>query len=248
MGEASAMVRAYVEAGFSKIHLDTSMGSQNEPIALADEVTAVRAAKLARVAEAAVPADGLEKPVYVIGTEVPTPGGALEALDHIAVTTPGAVHNTVEIHRRAFNALGVDAAFDRAIAVVVQPGVEFGNDSVTVYDPDAARPLSAALGELQRFVYEAHSTDYQPYRALGELVRDGFAILKVGPGLTFALREALYGLDRIAEELDGDRTGPSLQAAMEEMMLREPRHWRAYYHGSERDLYVQRHFSYSDRI
>jgi D-tagatose-1,6-bisphosphate aldolase subunit GatZ/KbaZ len=79
-------------------------------------------------------------------------------------------------------------------------------------------------------------------------VRDGFAILKVGPGLTFALREALYGLDRIAEELDGDRSEPPLQASMEAIMVSEPKHWRAYYHGNERDLYLQRHFSYSDRI
>jgi CHAD domain-containing protein len=37
---------------------------------------------------------------------------------------------------------------------------------------------------------------------LAALVRDGFAILKVGPALTFALREALYGLDLIAAALD----------------------------------------------
>ena len=39
--------------------------------------------------------------------------------------------------------------------------------------------------------------------ALAALVEDGFAILKVGPGLTFALREALYGLDAIAETMFG---------------------------------------------
>ena len=57
---------------------------------------------------------------------------------------------------------------------------------------------------MPQFVFEAHSTDYQPPEALAALVRDGFAILKVGPGLTFALREALYGLDHIAADLDGE--------------------------------------------
>ena len=35
-------------------------------------------------------------------------------------------------------------------------------------------------------VFEAHSTDYQPPEGLARLVSDGFAVLKVGPALTFA--------------------------------------------------------------
>jgi D-tagatose 6-phosphate 4-epimerase len=129
---------------------------------------------------------------------------------------------------------------------VVQPGVEFGNDAVAVYRPERARALAGALRKLPQFVFEAHSTDYQPQEALAALVRDGFAILKVGPGLTFALREALYGLDHIAAALDG--RPPELQAAMEHLMLANPAHWRNHYRGDADDLRIQRHFSYSDRI
>ena len=50
-------------------------------------------------------------------------------------------------------------------------------------------------------MYEAHSTDYQTPSALEALVRDHFAILKVGPGVTFALREALWALVDIEREL-----------------------------------------------
>lgn len=50
-------------------------------------------------------------------------------------------------------------------------------------------------------VYEAHSTDYQTQTAYQELVRDHFAILKVGPALTFALREAIFALAQIEQEL-----------------------------------------------
>jgi D-tagatose-1,6-bisphosphate aldolase subunit GatZ/KbaZ len=95
-------------------------------------------------------------------------------------------------------------------------------------------------------VFEAHSTDYQPAVALAALVEDGFAILKVGPGLTFALREALYGLDAIAAELDGrPRT---LEPAMEALMLDKPQHWASHYSGTPTEQRLQRHFSYSDRI
>ena len=149
------------------------------------------------------------------------------------ITAPEAALETVEVHRRAFAARDLAAAFDRAIAVVVQPGVEFGNESVAVYRPEAAQALAAARRGIPQVVFEAHSTDYQPPEALAALVRDGFAILKVGPGLTFALREALYGLDQIAAALDG--RPPELQEAMERLMLANPAHWQKYYHGDPAD-------------
>ncbi len=248
MDKAKAMIDAFVRAGFTKLHLDTSMGCQGEPAALADDITAERAASLAKTAEQAVSNTG-HLPCYVIGTEVPVPGGAWHELNDIEVTSPEAALNTVEVHRKAFDRAGATAAFERAIGVVVQPGVEFGNANVIAYRREAARPLSAALSHMPQFVFEAHSTDYQSVDALSGLVEDGFAILKVGPWLTFALREALYGLDAIAEVLAPAPPEHGLRAAMERLMEAEPGHWEKYYRGgSEEDLRVQRHFSYSDRI
>jgi len=247
MARAAAMVDAYAKAGFTKIHLDTSMGCAGENIALTDEMTAERAAHLAKVAEAGSGETGTS-PVYVIGTEVPVPGGALESIDHLEVTSPEAALKTVEVHRQAFAAAGVSHAFERAVGVVVQPGVEFGNANVVGYDREKARSLSAALSDMPQFVFEAHSTDYQSADALRALVEDGFAILKVGPWLTFAIRETLYGLDHIAQVLEPTFAEHGLIAAMEKLMLHEPQHWQKYYHGSASDLRLQRHFSYSDRI
>jgi len=244
---AEAMIAAYVEAGFRKIHLDTSMGCSGEPEALDDAVTATRAARLARVAEETVAGDR-PRPVYIIGTEVPTPGGATHALDTLTPTAPEAAERTLAVHREAFGKAGLSDAFERAIGIVVQPGVEFGNTNVAIYRPERARALSRALDRLPGLVFEAHSTDYQPGTALTALVDDGFAILKVGPGLTFALREALYGLDAIAIELEAMRREDSLELAMEQLMLDNPAHWRAHYHGTPQEQRIQRHFSYSDRI
>ncbi|ENN88058.1 Putative tagatose 6-phosphate kinase kbaZ [Rhizobium freirei PRF 81] len=246
MQRSEVMMDAFVRAGFTKIHLDTSMGCAGEPVALSDDITAERAARLALVAEKAAAGSDYDLPVYIIGTEVPIPGGAMEALDHLELTSPAAALETVEVHRRAFAALGLESAFARAIGVVVQPGVEFGNENVVVYDRMAARDLSGVLRHMPQFVFEAHSTDYQPASALRALVEDGFAILKVGPGLTFALREALYGLDQIAAFLDG--SPETLRQGMEALLLAEPKNWQKYYHGNEGELRVQRHFSYSDRI
>jgi D-tagatose-1,6-bisphosphate aldolase subunit GatZ/KbaZ len=248
MAKASRMVDAYAEAGFTKIHLDASMGCAGEGAAPPDATIAARAAELAAVAEAATERAGGAKPVYVIGTEVPVPGGAFEALDHLEVTTPEAALETVRIHRQAFSRLGLDLAFARAIGVVVQPGVEFGNAEVIAYQPERAGALAGTLRDLPQFVFEAHSTDYQPVEALTALVDDGFAILKVGPWLTFALREALYGLSHIADILAPDAARESLPAAMERAMQAAPANWKNYYHGSEAEKRIGRHFSYSDRI
>jgi D-tagatose-bisphosphate aldolase class II non-catalytic subunit len=246
MQRAKAMIEAYAQAGFTKLHLDTSMGCAGEPTALADEVTSERAAALAKAAERAV-GNG-PAPVYIIGTEVPVPGGAQHALNSLEVTRPEAALRTVDVHRKAFMSAGLEAAFARAIGVVVQPGVEFASAEVIPYSPEKAERLTEALANLPGFVFEAHSTDYQPAACLDALVRDGFAILKVGPWLTFALREALYGLDCIAQVLDPTPTADTLPAAMETLMLKEPGNWRNYYEGAPNEVRLQRHFSFSDRI
>lgn len=245
MDKAQAMIAAYATAGFIKLHLDTSMGCAGEPVALDDEHTAERAARLAAQAEKS--ATG-ERPVYIIGTEVPIPGGAMETIEHLAVTTPDAARKTQEVHRRAFAAIGLEEAFERVLGLVVQPGVEFGNDNVIAYDREAASGLSASLNDMPGLVFEAHSTDYQTAEALRALVEDGFAILKVGPGLTFALREALYGLDHIALAMGLLAGAESLRHTMERVMLDKPGNWQKYYPAEPRAAFIQRHFSYSDRI
>jgi D-tagatose-bisphosphate aldolase class II non-catalytic subunit len=248
LAKAEIMVAAYVAAGFTKIHLDASMGCAGEPEGLDDETTAHRAARLAKVAEATAKADGLTLPVYIIGTEVPTPGGALHDLDDVPPTHAAAARETIATHRRVFAQAGLTEAFGRVIGLVVQPGVEFGHDKVVVYRPERARELIAVLGDETQFVFEAHSTDYQPEDALATLVHDGFPILKVGPGLTFALRQTLYGLDLIASELDAAYGDRALASAMEALMLAEPNYWQRYYPGTPDEQHVLRHYSYSDRI
>jgi D-tagatose-bisphosphate aldolase class II non-catalytic subunit len=249
MAEAANMVEAFVQAGFLKLHLDTSMGCAGEPAALADQITAERAARLAAVAEQAAARAGT-RPYYVIGTEVPTPGGALEAVPETVVTVPEAPLATYNIHKHIFMSEGLGRVLDRVVALVVQPGVEHGNESVTRYDSAAAAALTASLQGLPGLVFEAHATDYQTPAALAALVQDGFPVLKVGPALTFALREALYALDAVAAVLapEIDPDAEPLPAVMERLMLLTPESWRSHYHGSSTDLRVLRHYSYSDRI
>jgi len=257
MDKARELIRQYVLAGYAKVHLDTSMrlgGDAGDPSTPLSDVTITeRAAELAAVAEAALgerPA-GSPAPVYVIGTDVPPPGGEREADQRIWTTKPEDARRTIELTRAAFGARGLHAAFGRVVAVVVQPGVEFGDSTVFEYDRAQAAPLKAMIEAHPGLVYEAHSTDYQTPAALAAMVEDHFAILKVGPWLTFALREALFALEDVEREWLGDRPGVTLsgvRAVMEQVMLEQPGHWAGYYHGDAGEQRFARRFSYSDRI
>ena len=245
MAKAEAMVAAYVSAGFSKIHLDCSMSCADDPTPLPEAEIVRRAVRLARAAESAAVG---EPPVYVIGTEVPVPGGATEAIEGLAVTSPHAALATIEAHRQAFLAAGLEPAWNRVIASVVQPGVEFDHHNVIDYGSEDAQALSRAITSVPGMVYEAHSTDYQTRDALRQLVKDHFAILKVGPGLTFAMREALWALDAMDQELIPEHNQARLRATVLERMRERPKYWERYYHANGKRLTVDLQYSLSDRV
>ena len=258
MVDAEELIRHYVGAGFTKIHIDTSMkvNSDAPDIRLSDEIIAGRGARLAQVAEDTY-RQVLEKdpdavpPVYIIGSEVPIPGGAVGSEDNgVQVTKVEDFKNTVAAFEKAFRDAGLGQdVWDRVIGVVVQPGVEEKDSGCTEYDREKAKDLMASIKEFPGLVFEGHSTDYQTKIKLRELVEDGVGILKVGPGLTFAMREAMFALENIEKELlFGTNTEPSKFAeTLDAEMLKNDRNWRKHYQGTELELRLKRKYSFSDR-
>lgn len=246
MQRAETMVAEYARAGFGKIHLDASMACGGDPERLSDEVVAGRAARLCKAAEDAC--EG-ERPVYVIGTEVPVPGGATHTVTELEATSVAAARHTLVVHKTVFAERGLGDAWRRVIAMVVQPGVEFDHDAVVGYDRAKASALVKWLRlQPEAIVFEAHSTDYQLPEAYVELVEDGFAILKVGPALTFAMREALDALEDIESQLVVEEKRSRLSSVVEATMLREPKDWLPYYAGTAAEQKRLRKYSYSDRV
>jgi len=250
MEKAGELVRQYVLAGFSKIHLDTSMRLRGDGERLTDETIAARAAKLAVIAERAYAQrlkahPGSPEPAYVIGSEVPIPGGTADD-EGLVVTTPGQFAATYGAFESAFLDAGLREAFGRVAGIVVQPGVEFSGESVIAYDREAARALTSTLRDYGGIVFEGHSTDYQTKYKLKEMVEDGVAILKVGPALTFYLREALFALAHIEEEL-GIGQASDFRSILDSAMLARPGDWLGHYHGTEKELAIKRKYSLSDR-
>ncbi len=251
---AKEMVRQYAAAGYTKLHLDTSMrvADDDRSKPLSDFTIARRGAELLKVAEAAWQElhkqdPGAVHPVFIIGSEVPIPGGAQEK-EEMQVTDPDAFAATVSAYKQVFAEYGLMDLWKYVIAVVVQPGVEFGDADVHMYNRADAAALCARLKDFPEIMFEGHSTDYQSPQALRQMVEDGVGILKVGPALTFAAREALFALSHIEDELIDD---PALRsnyiATVENVMVENPKNWQKYYHGTPKEQALKRAYSYSDR-
>ncbi|MFI3212687.1 MAG: class II D-tagatose-bisphosphate aldolase, non-catalytic subunit [Eubacteriales bacterium] len=254
MEKSEVLLRSFVLAGFTKIHLDTSMKLASDPVdeMLPTATIAERGVRLYKVcmeafAELQKTEPDALRPVFIIGSEVPIPGGAQEVEEGISVTKPADFKDTVNTYKETFKKFGFDNAWDDVIAVVVQPGVEFGDAQVFMYDREEATDLVAALNDYPEIIFEGHSTDYQSPYCLKKMVEDGIAILKVGPALTYGLRDALFALSNIERELFDVDAASNFDKVLEKVMLEKPSNWQKHYHGDEKALHLARLYSYSDR-
>lgn len=243
LGKAGALVGACVEAGFRKLHLDGAAACGGEGPGPSPETIARRVAGLCLRAERTWQEhpDG-HPPVYTIGMDPPRP--------QFHITSVADVHRSLDLLHEAFSREGVAAAWDRVVALEVQPGVDFTETAVHPYDRKKAQPLAKAIAGRKPWMFEVHATDYQLPGALRELVEDGVGILKVGPWLTFACREALFSLEDLARELHGaDPEAPAIQLrdVLDRAMRKSPAHWRDHHRGSLREQSFTRLFSLRDR-
>lgn len=250
MANACELSAQSVLAGYQKIHLDASMACGGDPERLPVEVVAERTVMLCAVAEESFLSlpSGSPRPLYVIGTEVPVPGGEVAEGECPVPTQLKDLQLSLDAFRKAFAARGLESAWQNVIGIVVQPGVEFGDRVIFEYDQNKSSHLVAGLPSSPELVYEAHSTDYQTPASLVRMVKDHFAILKVGPWLTFAFREAVFALGFIENEMPECKGKASrVREALETEMLRNPAHWDRYYHGSDEQQKFARAYSLSDR-
>lgn len=257
MANSEVLIDAYVSAGFTKIHVDTSMKvADDDPnVRLSDETIARRGVHLVKVAENAYKKlletnpDAVE-PVYIVGSEVPIPGGSQAAVDEgVQVTKVEDFTATMNTFKDTFEKEGISDVWDRVLGIVVQPGVEEKDSGCTEYDRSKAVELAKAIRTIPDLVFEGHSTDYQTKIKLREMVEDGVAILKVGPGLTFAAREGLYALSFIEDEAckaDG-KTPSNFREVLDAEMLKNDKHWKKHYHGTDAEIALKRKYSFSDR-
>jgi len=84
---------------------------------------------------------------------------------------------------------------------------------------------------------------------LRQMVEDHFAILKVGPALTFAYREALFNLAAIEKEIPN--IDQNLRSNLIEVLLHtmhaQPTHWNEHYQGTPQEIDFSLKYSFNDR-
>lgn len=252
MDNAKRLVELYAKAGYSKFHLDASMPCNDDKKPLPEEVISNREAELCAVIEELFTEKriGDPQPCYVMGSEVPTPGGALPNEKSINVSTVKDTKRNIELTKKIFKNNGLLEAWNRTIAFVVEPGVEFGDNYVFEYNRSKARKLSEFIESYENLVFEAHSTDFQNKKSLREMVIDHFSILKVGPALTFAYREAIFGLAYIESELAkiNKFEESNFLHEFDSAMLQNPSYWQNHYFGNTSEIKFKMKFGYSDRV
>lgn len=247
--KACVMAVEFAKAGFSKIHLDASAPCLDDAGLSQEELNFL---SCERAAEMALSIKNLNIDTYnisyVIGTEVPTPGGAHEDDETIIPTLVSDAENTIRLSMESFQKRNLESVMENVVALVVQPGVEFSDTQVHAYSRESALELSCFIKNKDDLVFEAHSTDYQTIAVLKNLVEDGFEILKVGPALTYAKRRAMFSLARIETELYNNGKSSNLISVIENIMISEPDFWKDHYNGDEYHLRLSRQFSFSDRM
>lgn len=257
MSKARELIRHCVRAGYRKLHLDPSMPCKDDMYKghpdLSLKTIAERTVSLCETAEEAVDMRSGNKTqlVYVVGAEVPTPGGVHKDKGEIPVSSTRDVEETISIMHSVFIEKGLESAWNRCIALVVENGAAFGPEAVYDYDSKKTEDIKSLIESEKNIVFEAHSTDFQTQQSLTNMVRDHFAILKAGPCLTFATREALYALSYIEREwLEGKQgvTLSRLPELMQELMSTDRKHWQDLYSGNEKYLRYITAFGFSDRI
>lgn len=198
MEEALTLVRQMVEAGFTKLHIDTTTSLLDDKDELPIEVIATRAAKLVQAARDANTQN--RELVFVLGGRVSAPHNPG---DPLVASVTDFIFN-YDTFKTVFYKHGLEREFENTIAAVTAVGIKYSDFSVTHYNSRQTEELSNLVKNFYpHVVLEAHATDYQPRSCLRQMVADGVRILKVGPALTYRLKEALFSLSRIEHALAG---------------------------------------------
>jgi len=248
MNRAREMVKLFADAGFTKIHLDASVRCLDDHELSVDEFECQACERAAEMASVIEQTNNVNNISYIVGTEVPTPGGSLDNEEELKPTTAEEAEKTLKRSKDAFLKRKLNNGWQRVCGLVVQPGVEFSDTNIHSYDRLAATKLSSFLKDNPKLVYEAHSTDYQSQNNLKELVEDGFSILKVGPALTYAKRQAIFALGRIEKELIKESEQSHIEQVIDDAMVKNPSNWESHYHGTPEEIAQSRKYSYSDRL
>ena len=130
----------------------------------------------------------------IIGTEVPLSGSNEKG--KIKITQGEQINLEVKKFKGLLNKLYKGKL---KFGLVVEPGMRFMHNNIL--KPNLSNfKKQKKISKSKNFVFEAHSTDYQPLNILQNLVRNNFKFLKVGPELTYNYARSLFFMEKIEKK------------------------------------------------
>lgn len=242
------LVKDFAAAGFRKIHLDTPAAC-NEEQHPDLQVLATRTARLCEIAEKHSPCP--DQLVYVLSALSAQPihesDSLINAYSVPPATSAEQLSETVAAYQEAFIKQGLRHVWSKVVSIDALPGIGFDHFSVYPLDDAATKQLSAAILKHDGLSLSATSADYQSSSDLSTLLGNHFVFLKAGPELTFKMREAIFALATIAQQIAGTDT-PDIVAVIEAAINEHPADWAPYFTG---DIAIHKqlhHYSFTDRL
>jgi len=244
-----AFISDLVSLGFKKLGIHAAIPLKGDPAdqPLPQEVIVAREAALYKAAEgAAATLPEEEKPLYVIDAHP----GQVMAEDQENVVRKEDVEIAVDMFAKTAEAAGLPEMKERLLAVRIFSGVGHDGEKVIPFDSSLLEELGGCVYRTKPVVMEVLQTDFQPQTVLDELAHNHFALMSVGPELTYTMREALFSLAMMENETMIGKPGVYLSNFIIELdrsMQSAPQHWQKYYTGNGFEQLIARKYSLYDR-
>ena len=212
------LINNFLNEKFDKIHIDTSIKCKNDQI-INNEIIFDRTCK---ILNSPIIKKKIDNKFLVIGTEVPLSGSDDDK--KVIITTI----KKIKIEALKFQNLLVNLKLKKKIfGLVIEPGMKYMNSSIK--KPIFTKFLNKKkFSKANDFVFEAHSTDYQPKKILLNLVDNNFKFLKVGPELTYNYSRSLFFMNKIENKFFKNPTS-DIKKNILLSMKEKNKYWKEYY-------------------
>ena len=249
--KACEFISEIVGLGFNKLGIHAGEPLKGDPVGetLTQEIIIARETVLYQAAErAAAKLPDEEKPLYVIGVHPRQEAGRVE--DQRRMVNRKDIEDAVDQFAQTAEAAGLPDIKERLPAARIFLGTGYDSENIIPFDSSLLKELGGCVCRDRSVVLEAPQTDFQSQIVLDKLVDNHFAVLSVGPELTYAMREALFSLALMENETMLGKPGVYLSNYIIELdraMQSAPQHWQEYYTGNGFEQLVARKYSFYDR-
>ena len=212
------LINSFLNEKFDKIHVDTSIKCKNDK-SINNEIIFDRTCK---ILSSTIIKKKINDKFLVIGTEVPLSGSNDDK--KVIITSIKKIKIEALNFKNFLESLHLKK---KIFGLVIEPGMKYMNTSIK--KPIFTKFLhKKKFSKMNNFVFEAHSTDYQPKKILLKLVDNNFKFLKVGPELTFNYSRSLFFMNKIENKFFKNLTS-DIKKNILLSMKQNNTYWKEYY-------------------